>query len=43
VPIEAVTRFSAVNPKIDSRRLSRAFLAAFADHEAFTKEKRKRR
>ncbi len=38
-----VTVFSAMHPEIDPQRLARALLAAFADHETSTKNKRKRR
>ena len=38
-----VTIFSAVHPEIDPQRLTRALRAAFADHEAVMKTKRKKR
>lgn len=38
-----VTIFSAVHPEIDPQRLTRALLAAFADHEAVMKTKRRKR
>lgn len=38
-----MTIFSAVHPEIDPQRLTRALLAAFADHEAVMKTKRRKR
>lgn len=38
-----VTIFSAAHPEIDPQRLTRALLAAFADHEAVMKTKMRKR